>query len=187
MVFAVKKGSDSSILWKGTVRIACVKVEVETRKIESYKLLNLKQFLQVFKTFQEHIQALSFSEKQKEMNLSPTHSQSSPTNTQFVTASFFLDQIDSATSETTASNEEASFNECCICLDRKADVLLPCAHLYCYPCIEQWNYTNKTCPVCQEILTSTDETWVLSEIPEVEEVSEEICSNLMRLSKDEKK
>ena len=29
LVFAVKKGTDSTALWKGTVRVACVKVTVD--------------------------------------------------------------------------------------------------------------------------------------------------------------
>lgn len=28
--------------------------------------------------------------------------------------------------------------ECCICLDRKPEVMLPCAHSYCLVCFEQW-------------------------------------------------
>lgn len=28
--------------------------------------------------------------------------------------------------------------ECCICLERKPEVLLPCTHSYCTPCIEEW-------------------------------------------------
>ena len=48
LVFAVKKGTDSTFLWKATVKIACVKVDAETRDVESYKTLNLKEFLQVF-------------------------------------------------------------------------------------------------------------------------------------------
>jgi len=37
MVFAVKKGTDSTLLWKATVRVACVKVDATTRDIESYR------------------------------------------------------------------------------------------------------------------------------------------------------
>lgn len=47
MVFAVKKGSDSTILWRGTVRIACIKIDMSTNKIDTYRLLNLGQFLKV--------------------------------------------------------------------------------------------------------------------------------------------
>ena len=31
-----------------------------------------------------------------------------------------------------------SLEECVICLERRPEVLLPCAHAYCVPCIEQW-------------------------------------------------
>ena len=48
LVFAVKKGSDSSFLWKATVRIACVKIDAATKNIDSYRCLNLKQYLRVF-------------------------------------------------------------------------------------------------------------------------------------------
>jgi hypothetical protein len=47
LVFAVKKGSDSTLLWKGTVRIACVKVDPVTKKIDMYRLLTLSEFMRV--------------------------------------------------------------------------------------------------------------------------------------------
>lgn len=47
LVFAVKKGTDSTVLWKGMVRIACVKLDPQKKKIEAYRLLNLNQFLRV--------------------------------------------------------------------------------------------------------------------------------------------
>lgn len=65
LVFAVSKGTDDTMLWKATVKIACVKVNPETRQVDNYKLLNLKEFLQVWKTFQTHIQSMSASEKQQ--------------------------------------------------------------------------------------------------------------------------
>lgn len=76
LVFAVKKGTDSSVLWKGTVRIACVKVDPITKKVECYKLLNLKQFLQVFRTFQTNLHAMVTVETQRirSPTSSPTHS-----------------------------------------------------------------------------------------------------------------
>lgn len=65
LVFLVKSGTDTSLLWKATVKIACVKVNPETRHIDSYKFLNLKQFLCVFKTFQSHLESLVSSEHQR--------------------------------------------------------------------------------------------------------------------------
>lgn len=32
--------------------------------------------------------------------------------------------------------------ECCICMENRPEVSLPCAHSYCLPCIEQWLETN---------------------------------------------
>ena len=52
LVFAVKKGTDSTPLWKGTVRVACCKVDAATQEVDSYRLLTLKQFLAIFKSLQ---------------------------------------------------------------------------------------------------------------------------------------
>lgn len=43
---------------------------------------------------------------------------------------------------------------------------------------------HDTCPICREKLESTDDTWVLSEVPEEEEISQEIKSTLMGLTED---
>ncbi|GLV35487.1 murashka [Carabus blaptoides fortunei] len=102
------------------------------------------------------------------------HSQSSTTQSDKMTASTILNTVDSLT-------KKEQYSECCICLERKPDVILPCAHSYCLLCIEQWNVNNKTCPICRETLVSTDDTWVLSEVPEAAEISEEIRSSLMKL------
>lgn len=63
-VFAVKKGSDQSVFWKATVKIACVKCDPETSRIENFKLINLREFLKVFNTFQTHLEAMSSCEEQ---------------------------------------------------------------------------------------------------------------------------
>ena len=77
-----------------------------------------------------------------------------------------------------------SLDECCICLERKPDVILPCTHSYCLCCIEQWNVDHKTCPVCRETLDSTDDGWVISEGPDALDITTDIQKNLMSLAGD---
>uniref|UniRef100_A0A182N1C2 RING finger protein 141 n=1 Tax=Anopheles dirus TaxID=7168 RepID=A0A182N1C2_9DIPT len=204
LVFAVKKGTDSSILWKRTVRIACVKIDPETRKIDCFKLLTLQQFLQVFRTFQTNLHAMVTVESQRIPSPGASPAKSGPsaagspassasassTSTgtfvfpECTTASLLMAHVDAIADAPADDGGDAEHCECCICLERKPEVSLPCAHSYCTPCIEQWNIHQKTCPICDEALASTDDTWVLSEMPEAGEVSEEICATLQKLSAD---
>lgn len=190
LVFAVKKGTDSTLLWKGTVRIACVKLDPVTKKVDTYRFLNLGEFLRVFKTLQCQLAAAQqSSHSENTLNSSSSEASASSTvNTQSpavmdkrpLTASMLLEKVDNATGCYSGTAEKLI--ECCICLERKPDVMLPCAHSYCMPCIEQWNVNNKTCPICRETLDSTDDTWVISEVPGSQEISEEILSSLMDLA-----
>lgn len=183
LVFAVKKGTDSTVLWKGTVRIACVKVDRESRKVESYRLLNLSEFLKVFNTLHCQFIAAQDSCTHESANQESVlkHSFSSDSDDQkslkHLTATMLFEEVDQL-----ASPPGERLNECCICLERTPDVMLPCAHSYCLPCIEQWNVNNKTCPICRETLDSTDDTWVISEAPESQEISQAICNSLMDLA-----
>lgn len=44
---------------------------------------------------------------------------------------------------------------------------------------------EKTCPMCRESLDSTDDTWVLSEAPDSDQVNEEIRKTLISLAGSE--
>lgn len=129
LIFAVKKGTDSTILWKGTVRIGCVKIDPATLSVESYRLINLAEFLQVFKTLQGHVDCMEANKKKSE-NASTSES-GLPS---MLTASIILDHVD----EIDKCKNFDKITECCICLERKPQVSLPCTHSYCLPCIEQW-------------------------------------------------
>lgn len=196
MVFAVKKGSDKTpLLWKATIRIACVKVDPITKKIDDYKLINLKQFLQVFNNFQNHINAMSVSEdKQRSNSSSNNNSPTSSASRHRLDMSYLMSQLHNTDRVSSlddcnmgAGASSTAGEECCICLDRKPEIILPCSHFYCTPCITQWNLTNKSCPICLESLSDTNEGWVISEMPEVDEVNEEIYAILTSLSKGDKK
>jgi hypothetical protein len=161
LIFAVKKGTDSTVFWKATVQIACVKIDSSTQKVSTYRLLNLYEFLKVFKT----LKCQSSAEEQSRSGSS-----------QEVTVSQVLNSIDKHSVDNT--------KECCICLERKHEVILPCMHSFCLTCFEEWNACHDTCPICRAKLESPDDTWVISEVPEAEEISKEIKSNLMELAED---
>lgn len=169
LVFAVKKDTDSTVFWKATVQIACVKVDSETDKVVTYRLLTLSQFLKVFKTFKCQVAAAEQSKSNSTADLSDIH------------LTTFLDNMGSS-AYLDGALENA--NECIICFERKQEVILPCAHSYCTQCIEEWNESHDTCPICRERLESTDDTWVLSEVPKAEEISKEIRENLLELTED---
>ena len=71
LVFAVKKGTDTTPLWKGTVRVACCKVDSSSKAVESYRLLTLKQFLAIYKSLQTQTAAL----REEESSSSPDSSE----------------------------------------------------------------------------------------------------------------
>lgn len=165
LLFVIKCGSDSSVLWKGTVRVGCLRVLCATKKIEDYRLLNLKQFLMVYKM----INYLVKPNVKAPQEATSSSAEASPCEVprSMLSTSMILDQI--------GVKESASdIDECCICMERKPEISLPCAHSYCLFCIEQWNVSNKTCPVCRETLENTDDSWVLPEIPESSEVDAEL-------------
>ncbi|KAF5274331.1 hypothetical protein FQR65_LT17030 [Abscondita terminalis] len=171
LVFAVKKGTDSTVFWKATVQVACIKVNLDPQeqRVESYRLLTLNEFLRVFKTLKCQYLAV---QQCKSLN-------SGQSEAKYLSTSSFFNHLDEVAK--LGSSEQS---ECCICLERQTEVSLPCTHSYCMPCIEQWNETHNTCPVCREKLESSEDTWVLSEVPRAEEISEEIQSDLMNLTKN---
>ncbi|KAJ8911084.1 hypothetical protein NQ315_000544 [Exocentrus adspersus] len=165
LVFAVKKDTDSTIFWKATVQIACVKINSETQKLDTFRLLSLSEFLKVFKTLKCQAAAAEQCESASGFsNMTITH---------------FFDKVDL---DSKMGFDES--NECCICFERKQEIILPCTHSFCTHCIEEWNESHDTCPICREKLDNPDDTWVLSEVPKAEEISKEIKNNLMQLTNE---
>ena len=200
LVFAVKKGTDSTSFWKGTVRVACCKVDAETKAADSLRLLNLKEFLSVHKSIQAQASILLSEQgglsRQNSEDFTPVKpgegdegiasSSSVPAGAGKTSAevklrhkpfshSMILDE---------ALHEGISLEECCVCLERKPDTILPCAHSYCTRCIQQWNVNHKTCPVCRESLDSTADGWVVSDCPDMLDIATEIQKSLMEIAQE---
>ncbi|XP_056642451.1 RING finger protein 141-like [Diorhabda carinulata] len=163
LIFAVKNVNDSTIFWKATIQIACVKIDPEDQKIITFRLLSLNQFIKVFKTLKCQTIAVEQCENYDTKD-----------DVDSISISGIIERLSESSTE--------SQTICCICFERKQEVLLPCAHSYCLSCIEEWNETHDTCPICREKLDSTDDTWVLSDVPKAEEISKEIRDNLLNLT-----
>lgn len=174
IIFTVKKDSDKiTFLWKALIKIACVKVNPNTRKILNIKIISLKDFIHLSNTMSTNLEAIRNSEEKQRSNSSSPSSVSS-----FVCPYPSLFNFDVASSSSTEDEVE----ECCICLDRKTEVILSCLHSFCSPCIETWNESNPSCPLCMERMLNTDDSWVPVEHPEANEISEEIINQLTKFS-----
>ncbi|CEG47506.1 e3 ubiquitin-protein ligase rnf8-like isoform x1 [Plasmopara halstedii] len=69
-------------------------------------------------------------------------------------------------SEKTTSTCETEFDEteCQICMDKKKQVVLPCAHSFCLNCFQHWSTQSETCPICRTVFNCSegDELWHLA-------------------------
>ncbi|KAF4043633.1 C3HC4 type (RING finger) zinc finger protein [Phytophthora infestans] len=68
--------------------------------------------------------------------------------------------------EKTTSTGETDFDEteCQICMDKKKQVALPCAHSFCLNCFQHWSTQSQTCPICRAKFNCSegDELWQLT-------------------------
>ena len=73
----------------------------------------------------------------------------------------------------------ASASLCSICMDKKANMILPCTHMYCSECIEEWegsdNENHDRCPHCRNRMSSKD-NWFLPDKPSQLDLNEYLVS-----------
>ncbi|XP_070552159.1 RING finger protein 141-like [Ptychodera flava] len=152
--FEVKFGTDTSVLWKSTVRIRCKKLDRENQ-MEQSRVMNLHQFVQLYNTMTS---CVSSQESADDSNGNSSQAESTP-----LQASTILQKI---------GGYEDDSMDCCICMDAKTDVILPCNHMYCEKCIDTWDVSHHFCPVCRQEIKNQKESWVLPEKPDEEEVAD---------------
>uniref|UniRef100_A0A183F0Q9 RING-type domain-containing protein n=1 Tax=Gongylonema pulchrum TaxID=637853 RepID=A0A183F0Q9_9BILA len=72
----------------------------------------------------------------------------------------------------------AGASECIICLERTADVILPCVHTFCMVCIERWKGIGKSwCPLCRQPLhPDGNDVWVTPDSPAGDELRNYLLS-----------
>ncbi|KPP70895.1 RING finger protein 141-like [Scleropages formosus] len=155
LLFEVQPGSDASALWKVAVRIVCTKINKENGMVEASRIMNLYQFIQLYKDIMGQAAELPASDNCAE---GPSAPQASVDSCQ---ASMWMGRVKQLTDE----------EECCICMDGKADLILPCAHSFCQKCIDKWSDHSRNCPICRLQVTAANESWVMSDAPTEEDIA----------------
>uniref|UniRef100_A0A8D9EJ07 RING finger protein 141 n=1 Tax=Cacopsylla melanoneura TaxID=428564 RepID=A0A8D9EJ07_9HEMI len=168
VLFAIKKGTDSTVFWKGTIRIAVIRKNIHSSALETSKLLNLSQFLKIVKTLDDMIKI--------------SQDQGSTSDHKPITASILMEVVNVKTENDKALSCSSgdSNDSCVICFEHKPDIVLPCMHSFCHKCIDSWNVNHKTCPICREEMLDSNDKWIISDRPDELELSEQIvASSLM--------
>jgi len=203
LMFAIRSNSADSILWKATVRIDCYKVNCRSCQIETTRILTLHEFIALYNQIILHIDSASVDpEPQPDFGAAcedsacavPPHSPR-PRNTT-LDASVLLAKIDALDSDASrvahsrSKEKEAGAEaiiECCICMERKSSIILPCSHTYCEKCIDSWWESGRddrhTCPLCRQRLKDKGDQWVLmTDRPDADQVEKEVSSCVVGLA-----
>ncbi|KAF7699008.1 RING finger protein 141 [Silurus meridionalis] len=164
LLFEVQTGSDASALWKVAVRIVCTKINKQDGIVEASRIMNLYQFIQLYKDITSQAAEVLTA------GGSMASSSSWVSSASFCPASMWMGRVKQLTDE----------EECCICMDGKADLILPCAHSFCQKCIDKWSGQSRNCPICRIQLTAANESWVMSDAP----TEEDIAGYILNLADD---
>ncbi|XP_066438601.1 RING finger protein 141 [Eleutherodactylus coqui] len=161
LLFEVQPGSDSSALWKVAVRILCTKINKTSGIVEVSRIMNLYQFIHLYKEITSH--ATGVYAQSSAAAEESAHSLASLSSCQ---TSMLMGRVKQLTDE----------EECCICMDERADLILPCAHNFCQKCIDKWSDRNRNCPICRLQVTGVNDSWVVSDAPTEEDVASYILN-----------
>lgn len=154
LLFEVLPGSDSTALWKVAVRVVCTKINKASGAVEASRIMNLYQFIQLYKDITSQAAELTADGASEGPSGGGTNSESCQ-------ASMWMGRVKELTDE----------EECCICMDGKADLILPCAHIFCQKCIDKWSGQQRNCPVCRLTVTAASDSWVVSDFPSEQELA----------------
>ncbi|XP_035645883.1 RING finger protein 141-like [Oncorhynchus keta] len=154
LIFEVQTGSDASALWKVAVRIVCTKINKENGMVEASRIMNLYQFIQLYRDITGQAAEVLSAEGAR----LPSGNLPSGDSCQ---ASMWMGRVKQLTDE----------EECCICMDGKSDLILPCAHSFCQKCIDKWSGQSRNCPICRLQVTAANESWVMPDAPTEEDVA----------------
>ncbi|KTF72528.1 hypothetical protein cypCar_00026772 [Cyprinus carpio] len=75
LLFEVQPGSDATVLWKVAVRIVCTKINKEDGMVEASRIMNLYQFIQLYKDITSQAAEVLSSEAAAEGSSGPLSSE----------------------------------------------------------------------------------------------------------------
>ncbi|XP_028015672.1 RING finger protein 141 isoform X2 [Eptesicus fuscus] len=128
--------------------------------VEASRIMNLYQFIQLYKDItSQAAEVLAQSSTSED----PDENSSSVTSCQ---ASLWMGRVKQLTDE----------EECCICMDGRADLILPCTHSFCQKCIDKWSDRHRNCPICRLQMTGANESWVVSDAPTEDDMANYILN-----------
>ncbi|XP_073897409.1 RING finger protein 141 isoform X3 [Castor canadensis] len=128
--------------------------------VEASRIMNLYQFIQLYKDITSQAAGVL---AQTSSSDEPDENSSSVTSCQ---ASLWMGRVKRLTDE----------EECCICMDGRADLILPCAHNFCQKCIDKWSDRHRNCPICRLQMTGANESWVVSDAPTEDDMANYILN-----------
>lgn len=160
--FNIVPGSDDTILWKGTVKIQCRKIIPGSNRVCSVRDLSLRQYIMVYKEITEQVS-----------NLPPATPGRSATRID-ICASMILEEVQHQSLELE--------DECCICMQNEAKTIMPCTHKFCENCCKEWTDTHLSCPICRAQVTSSADTWVMTDPPDSSEYASEVREVLVGIA-----
>lgn len=192
LMFAIRPNSTESIMWKATARIDCYKVNCQSCSIETTRILTLNEFVALYHQIILHINSASVDpDPQLGASAASSTSDTRPKSVD-LGASVILAEMDalgagaSMRCDSDVEARETSLMECCICMERKSSIILPCSHTYCEKCIDSWwerGEDHQSCPLCRQKIKDKGEQWVLmSERPPASEVEKEVSSCVVGLA-----
>ncbi|KAM8940438.1 RING finger protein 141 [Pelodytes ibericus] len=165
LLFEVQPGSDVSAMWKVAVRVLCTKINKTSGMVEVSRIMNLYQFIQLYKDITGHAAGVFVQAGTSGDAAGSAEDFSSLSSCQ---ASILMGKVKQLTDE----------EECCICMDGRADLILPCAHSFCQKCIDKWSDRNHNCPICRLQVTGMNDSWVVSDAP----TNEDMASYILNLA-----
>ncbi|KAK6972769.1 RING finger protein 141, partial [Biomphalaria glabrata] len=173
--FLIQEGTDTTFIWKGTIRICCLKINTSNSEIESKRLLTLRQFVATYKEIIDQVSALSTADKIDAL-------QPSSSNLDEMTTSAIF-------SAEKKPDTEEPINECCVCMDRRACVALSCCHEFCEICIDNWTRDERhsNCPMCRTHVSGSDDTWVMPRKSDTNDYGTDLKDHLVSIPDRSKK